>query len=272
LACSALSKEILQLRHVAGKLQSDPSMKRRAYLRTVTMAVPGLLLSGWAPARAAVRPVHLLVSDIADGEDAQALRQGVELGLDEIGRAAEVVGVPLVVHRANGARAGRAIPCSGTAVQVVIAAEDDLQSADGATPCGPRIYTCPLRQWRPDAWSVASRQEAAPRQLRQLRLDWHPTLDTPGAAQLSARFHRRTGTPMGEAAWRGWMAVKAAFEIALRTEAGEDDLLVLQLDGHKGQSLRFSEDGHLVQPTCRLVAGRAALTPPVDYDLLTEAD
>ena len=244
-------------------------MKRRAYLRTVTMAVPGLLLSGWAPARAAVRPVHLLVHDIADGDEAEALRQGVELGLDEISRAADVVGVGLVVHRLSGARAGRAVPCSDTAVQIVVATEDDRQSVDGATPCGPRIYTCPLREWRPDAWSVASRQEAAP---RQLRLDWHPTLDTPGAAQLGARFRRRTGTAMGEAAWRGWMAVKAAFEIALRADAGEDDLLVLQLDGHKGQPLRFSEDGHLVQPTCRLVAGRAVLTAPVDHDLLIDAD
>ena len=60
--------------------------------------------------------------------------------------------------------------------------------------------------------------------------------------------------------------------MALRADAGEDDLLALQLDGHKGQPLRFSEDGHLVQPTCRMVAGRAVLTAPVDHDLLMDAD
>ena len=111
------------------------------------------------------------------------------------------------------------------------------------------------------------------RRPQETRLDWHPTLDTPAAAQLIARFLRRTGRPMDEAAWRGWMAAKVAFEGGLRSEAGEDDLLALQfLDGHKGQPLRFSEDGHLVQPTCRLVGGRAALAPPVHHDRLMDAD
>lgn len=110
------------------------------------------------------------------------------------------------------------------------------------------------------------------RRPQEIRLDWHPTLDTPAAAQLNGRFLRRTGRPMDAAAWRGWMAAKVAFEVALRFEAGEDDLLALQFDGHKGQPLRFSEDGHLVQPTCRMVGGRAALAAPVDHDLLMDAD
>jgi len=77
---------------------------------------------------------------------------------------------------------------------------------------------------------------------------------------------------MDAAAWRGYMAVKVAFEAALRAEAGEDDLLALRFDGHKGQPLRFSEDGHLVQPTCRVVDGRATLAPPIAHDLLMNAD
>ena len=48
---------------------------------------------------------------------------------DEISRAADVVGVGLVVHRLSGARAGRAVPCSDTAVQLVVATEDDRQSS-----------------------------------------------------------------------------------------------------------------------------------------------
>jgi hypothetical protein len=147
-----------------------------------------------------------------------------------------------------------------SAVQVVVAAEDD--GAGERDGWGTRIYTCPLRSWRPDAWSVASPLVGSCPQT-----DWHPALATPGAAELNARFLRRTGVPMDAAAWHGWMAVKVAFEVALR---GEDDLLALQFEGHKGSPLHFSENGHLVQPTIRLVGGRPRLVEAFDPDLLTE--
>ena len=247
-------------------------MKRRAYLRTVTLAVPGLLLTGWAPVHASVRPIYLRVHDRADGPDATSLRAGLEMGLDEVVQNAQVLDVPLFVHRGAGAAGDpRAIPCSESVVHIVVVSEDDRQSGDGASACGPRIYTSPLREWRPDAWSVASPLPSA-RRLGEPRLDWHWTLDTPAAVHLNARFLRRTGRPMDEPAWRSWMAAKVAFEVALRADAGEDDLLVLQFDGHKDQPLRFSEDGHLVQPTCRMVGGRATLAPPVDRDLLADVD
>ena len=145
-----------------------------------------------------------------------------------------------------------------------MAAEDDRHPGDDAAEAGPRIYTCPLRAWRPDAWSVASRRPRGT--TEEPRLDWHPALASPGAAALGARFARRTGAPMDEAAWRGWMAVTVAFEVALRAAAGEDDLLILTFDGHKGAPLRFSEDGHLVQPIVRVADGHAELVPPIDVD------
>ena len=254
-------------------LQSKTTMKRRAYLRTVSLAVPGFLLSGWAPARAFTRPIALNVVDGAVGPDAESLRAGVEMGLDEVTQNARVLDVPLIIHRPGMlAGDGPAVPCSEGAVHLVVVTEDDLHPADDdATPCGARIYTSPLREWRPDAWSVASPLPSL-RRPQEARLDWHPTLDTPAAAQLNARFLRRTGRQMDAAAWRGWMAVKVAFEVAMRSQAGEDDLLALRFDGHKGRPLRFSEDGHLVQPTCRMVGGRAVLAPPVDHELLMDAD
>ncbi len=225
------------------------------------MAMPGLLLTGWAPASAAVRPVHLHLVDIAEGPDAEALRAGVELGLQDLQQASRVLQVSLVVHR--GAAAG-AENGTAQAVHIIVADCDDEPSASGAAPCATRVYTCALRHWRPEAWSVASRP--LPPTAGARRPDWHPALGMPAAAQLSSRFAQGFGGPMTEPAWRGWMAVKAAFEIALRAGAGEDDPLVLRLDGHKGQPLRFSEDGHLVQPTCRVVAGRAVLVAPADAD------
>lgn len=229
------------------------------------MAMPGLLLTGWAPALAAVRTVHLHVSDVARGPDAQALRDGVELGLHDAQQASTMLRVSLVVHR-GGAGLGSG---SGQHVLIIVAERDDESMGVGAAPCATRVYTCALRQRRADDWSVASRPvpfTAGPR-----RPDWHPALVTPPAAQLSARFADRFGVPMTEPAWRGWMAAKAAFEMALRAGAGEDDPLVLRLDGHKGQPLRFSEDGHLVQPTCRVVAGRAALVAPAHGNIGIDA-
>ena len=105
-----------------------------------------------------------------------------------------------------------------------------------------------------------------------LRLDWHPTLDTPGAAQLGARFRRRTGQLWtrrpGEAGWRS----RSPSRLRCEPTPAKTTCSRCSFDGHKGQPLRFSEDGHLVQPTCRLVAGRAVLTAPVDHDLLIDAD
>jgi hypothetical protein len=243
-------------------------MKRRAYLRTVTMAVPGFLLTGWAPAQASVRPLTLRVHDGATGPDAESLRAGVDMGLDEVTQNARVLAVPLTVH--GSGPESSASPGPDHAVHILVVVEDDRHPAD-ALPGGTRIYTSPLREWRPDAWSVASPLPSM-RRPQEMRLDWHPALDTPAAAQLNARFSRRTGRAMDAAAWRGWMAAKVAFEVALRSEAGEDDLLALRFDGHKGRPLRFSEDGHLSQPTCRLVDGRAVLAPPVAHDLLIDAD
>ena len=75
----------------------------------------------------------------------------------------------------------------------------------------------------------------------------HPALDRFGAEQLNERFHRRFGRPMDEVAWRGWMAVKIAAEVALRggilQQLGDSGF-----DGHKGTQLRFGEDHYLVQP------------------------
>jgi len=254
---------------LAKKLHTLESMKRRAYLRTVSLAVPGFLLSGWAPAHASVRPLHLVIHDAADGPDGQSLRAGVEMGLEEVAQNARVLDIPLFVHRVGEHAA--TVPCGEHAVHVVVVSQDDRHPADGATPCGPRVYTSPLREWRPDAWSVASPLPSL-RRPQESRLDWHPTLETPAAAQLNARFLRRTGRRMDAAAWRGWMAAKVAFEVALRSDAGEDDLLALRFEGHKGQPLRFSEDGHLVQPTCRLTDGRATLAPPLHHDLLLDAN
>lgn len=234
-------------------------MKRHTHLRTATLAVPGVLLTGWAPARAAARQIRLHIRLEAGDSVPETLRKGVELGLEEVGWNARLLQSALVVTRSTG-DVDSDEDLDPTAVQIVAATEDD--GADECEGWGPRIYTCPLRTWRPDAWSVAS-----PLVGYCPQTDWHHALPTPGAKALNARFERQTGMRMDAAAWHGWMAVKVAFEVAMRAD---DDLLAMQFDGHKGTPVYFSENGHLVQPTVRLVGGRPELVEAFDADLLTE--
>lgn len=228
--------------------------------------MPGVLLTGWAPVRVPARPIHVIIRDFLEQDASSSLRQGVELGLEDVTWSARILRLPLEVIRLCGSE-----PYAEedeTAVQVIVASEDDCHGTL-TTACGTRIYTCPLREWRPDAWSVATPLVAV--SAGSPRLDWHPALAAPGAAQLNARFARHAGVPMDAAAWHGWMAIKVGFDVALRGTAGELDLLALQFDGHKGTPLHFSEDGHLVQPTVRLVDGRAHWAEPIDFDLLSTA-
>lgn len=207
--------------------------------------------------RASARPLHLMVRDPLDeGPYAVGVRHGLDLGLAEVGRTAELLRTPLVVVRgdADAIDAVAQLPETATCVQVVGALGDENQGgADGETR-GPSIYTCPLAAWRADAWSVAAAPPSSPehgerRGSRGERLvEWHPGLRGHGARQLNERFERAAGVPMDDAGWRGWMAVKVGFECGLRAAAGEGDLLALSFDGHKGRPLRFADDGHLVQP------------------------
>jgi hypothetical protein len=221
------------------------------------MAVPGFLLSGWAPARAANRAVHIGIRDLTSGGH-DSLRKGIAFGMAEVTQTARLTHAPVVFHRVGG---HSAVLSSDVVVEVVVSAADD-----GAPDLGGAgvtcVYTCPLREWRPDAWSVASRpgHGAEPMPVTH---DWHPALTRSGAAQLNARFMQHAGAPMDEAAWRGWMAVKVAYETAMRLHAGEPDLLALEFDGYKGSPLRFAEDGHLRQPTFRTGAdARLVVVPP----------
>jgi hypothetical protein len=152
---------------------------------------------------------------------------------------------------------------SDDALQVVVADQDPPPSRVLDATTG--IYTCPLDEWRPEAWSVA----VSPAACWPRTDEWHPALTRHGAAALNERFLQRTGQLMDAAAWRGWMAVKVAYDLAVRRAAGDDGLLSMTFDGHKGQPLRFGDDAHLVQPTYRVGPdGRLVLVAPrpIDFD------
>ncbi len=223
------------------------------------MAVPGFLLSGWAPARASPVPVRIAIRDIA-GDDDEALRQGVAFGMLEVAEATRLTRTPVIFQRFDTDEHE-----GDPDVEVVVSAHDDRAIALALGSGLTRIHTCPLREWRADAWSVAS-GPASGHGIAAER-DWHPRLTHGGAAQLNARFRRHAGKPMDESAWRGWMAVKVAYEAALRARAGERDLLALEFDGYKGRPLRFGDDGHLRQPTFRTAGDTRVIVVPPRLDL-----
>lgn len=85
---------------------------------------------------------------------------------------------------------------------------------------------------------------------------WSPFYERHGAPQLSRRFERRTGRPMGSYDWATWMAARAAAEVAGAFNKADvaQQLQALRqgavaLDGYKGQRLTFRGwDGQLRQP------------------------
>jgi hypothetical protein len=229
----------------------------------VGLAVPGFLLSGWTPAVATSRAVQVVVhrGDLPEGD---ALDLGVRLGMADVARTATLTHAPVLFASAGDDVA----PVPGAVVtHVIVAREDDGRDAVDGPCAGPSIYTCPLDEWRPDVWSVASSPDAR-------GADWDPALRRDGAAQLNARFLQQFGTQMDAAAWRGWMAVKIAYESSVRALAGEPDMLALAFEGHKGALLRFTDSGHLRQPTYRVERdGRAVTLPPLpDHDLVDLRD
>lgn len=85
---------------------------------------------------------------------------------------------------------------------------------------------------------------------------WSPYYERNGAPQLSRRFLRRAGRPMGSYDWAAWVAARAAAEVtgAYNKSTTAQQLQALRqgavaVDGYKGQRLTFRGwDGQLRQP------------------------
>jgi len=167
--------------------------------------------------------------------------RGARLGVDEAQRLGELLHIEIAAGPTSDfALVGLTPPPEETKALFLEAA------TPAAAPAKP-------------AWNVTSspafRQQALGRfpDRRDLRVaDWHSGLMKFGAEELNVRFRRRFGQPMDERSWHGWMAVKCAVELALRsptTGSPQERIAGLSLDGHKGMLLRFDpRDRHLIQP------------------------
>lgn len=101
---------------------------------------------------------------------------------------------------------------------------------------------------------------------------WSPFYERHGAPQLSRRFQRRAGRPMGSYDWAAWIAARAAAEVASAGPrmgiAQQVQALrqgTLALDGYKGQRLTFRPwDGQLRQPLLLAHGNGIADMAPID--------
>lgn len=223
---------------------------RRDFLRSLLAA--GALGSAGAAAFAQAKPsgprrgpnAPAKIRQVALGlllDPETAAGRGMRLGFEEAQRAGQLLHLNFV-----------SAPTSEFALIGLVAPKVE--------PPGLYLAVGPLgdsETVRPHVWAVSSslefRRQALERHADRKDLkvvDWHHDLDKFGAQELNERFRRRFNQPMDEAAWRGWVAVKLAAELALRFGgAGVTKIGELSLDGHKGMPLRFDpRNHHLVQP------------------------
>ena len=213
--------------------------------------------------------------------DAQALRLGVELGIDEAKHAATLFGGEVIL-----------VPLAPTAIgttpiSAVILGLDDVDDASGAMRrAADRGVAClntacssdPLRAKACNAslfhvvpsdamYRDALRQANAP--AGAWAAAWDPSLVRFGADTLNARFHARFGRPMTSDTWCGWVAVKMLWESALRARSAASQALVgylgadaSQFDGHKGRPLSFRAWDHQLRQPVYVIRGDVAGSPP----------
>lgn len=169
-----------------------------------------------------------------------AAERGTVLGLEEARRAGELLQVEFrPAPTSSYVLIGPAPPAKATRALFFVVGEAQLSAR-------PRVYSV--------ASNPGFRREILARHPKGKGLrvvDWHADLDRFGADSLNLRFRRRFGRSMDERAWRGWVAVKLAAELALRGPGPNPaaKLESLSFDGHKGMPLRFDpRDHHLVQP------------------------
>ncbi len=192
--------------------------------------------------------------------DAVSAARGAELGAEEAGRTAELLGArfQLVAGTSEGVFALVGGEAAGKAAERLGVPFLSTESAE-AVPGRNRFYVASSPADRRAALERWRRKHPGPARVPVQVLDWHPSLARFGAEQLNQRFEKRFGAPMDEAAWASWMAVMIAAELALRHPGIESPALAerlerMRFDGHKGVKLFFRPEDHQLRQPLYVVA------------------
>ena len=184
-----------------------------------------LLLTGLLLQERAQTTTEAIVVRVA-GEASAELRRGLEFGIAEMTPAAGLAGRQVTLAKDS----------SAAATGIIVA------GASAPIPAGEtvvRIHVSPLPSGAEACeFSVAPADSKTDRSVAA----WHPTLSRHGGSELNERFRRKYDSELTEAAYLGWIAVKALVEAELRRKPEENFCRVvatLRFDGHKGRPLFF---------------------------------
>jgi len=199
----------------------------------------------------APRADALRVVMVTDGASVELLR-GVRFGAAEMAHTAKLLRRELTHVELPGAALDTLQPSAGaTFVITVDSAAAIVAHGLGHAVLDVRRGTTTCTTYRLGE-SAAQREGAGAGETIEL---WHGSLFRFGATQLNERYLRAHGTPMTSASWMGWMAVKIAWESAMRTDGSAAATTRYMastdahFDGHKGRALRFDDATRwLVQP------------------------
>lgn len=140
--------------------------------------------------------------------------------------------------------------------------DDDLRAA-----CLPNaLHVYPSHSMKADA--VAQWLQAHP-EARVTAQTWHPDFVKFAARDLNKRYSKSHDTPMDDAAWAGWAAVRMSADAILRENIATPDQLLAYLktdllfDGQMGIEMNFRKTGQLRQPLLLIEDGKIAGEAPV---------
>jgi hypothetical protein len=188
-------------------------------------------------------------------------RRGIDLAAGDANQKARVLGASVEINSSAGETAGL--------WGIVIGPEGRMPH-----PKVPVVSLSPeAERTGSSVFSIAPTAEAKRAALLAWRsthvdaddefqvVEWHPDLTEYGAGDLNERFTRVYQRPMSEAAWRGYFAVKAMTETALRRATASDRcraLLDAEFDGHKGTRLVFDRATRVLRQPLYVVRCRDA--------------
>jgi hypothetical protein len=206
--------------------------------RQLLVSMAGTLLAPRLLAQPRVLKIGQVLKD-------DSVTRGAQLGAEEAGRTAELLGARLeLVNGTDGVLAVVGELGNGDSAVPFL----NIRAMEERAPLRPNVFhvaaSAPERREALERW-----QGPKPEGVRVV--DWHPSLTKFGAEQLNQRFESHFGAPMDERAWAAWLAVMAAAEAALRNTTLER----LRFDGHKGERLSFRSEDHTLRQPLYVVAG-----------------
>ena len=245
-------------------------VNRRAFARSIAGMIAGAISFPSIIRAMQATASERLALGVVYGSGTESFKRGVELGVNEVLRTANVLRKAITTYNVSldsRMTPRRAIEVIGAkSAPLVIVCAGDAQISEMAAEAKLRSMTILDCCSRSDALrhgycetlfhieASDAMYAAAARQTPQAKavVLWDSALERFGAAQLNDRFRDFARAPMDSAAWAGWVAVKIAWESFIRAPASLRAYMIsdkAQFDGHKGAPLSFRPwDRQLRQP------------------------